>query len=243
MALKPCRECEKKVSTEALACPNCGVPNPVKKISKKKYKVTPKYTDSGLDNIYRGVISEEKLAGHTKTMNTIKVYCLNENCELGFKIQFAKNNLIGKIRCKECKQHVNSYNYKSMKEDERLIKNKSNYISQKKKIDNYYKKKEEILYNFWTGSEGLAKTFWLYFIFGNMVANLLILIAADEGAGMVNFVLIIALIWNIFAILGVFRAADIYKAEKIQQGETYGYATAAKIAVVLLILSGIGNAL
>ena len=28
MALKPCRECKKKVSTEAATCPNCGVPNP-----------------------------------------------------------------------------------------------------------------------------------------------------------------------------------------------------------------------
>lgn len=242
MALKPCRECEKKVSTEALACPNCGVPNPVKKISKKKYKVTPKYTDSDLDNIYKGVTSEEKLSGHIKTMNDIKVYCLNENCELGFKLQFAKNNLIGKIRCKECKQHVNSYNYKSMKEDERLIKNKSNYSSQKQKIDNYYKKKEEISYNFWTGSEGLAKTFWLYFIVANMFLNFISLIAM-ESEGLIIFVFIVWIVWNIFAILGVFRAADIYKAEKIQQGETYGYATAAKIAVVLLILSGIGNAL
>ena len=30
MALKPCRECKKKVSTEALTCPSCGVPNPTK---------------------------------------------------------------------------------------------------------------------------------------------------------------------------------------------------------------------
>src|SRR6056300_170486 len=28
MALKPCRECKKKGSTEAVTCPNCGVPNP-----------------------------------------------------------------------------------------------------------------------------------------------------------------------------------------------------------------------
>jgi hypothetical protein len=28
MALMPCRECGKQVSTEAVTCPNCGVPNP-----------------------------------------------------------------------------------------------------------------------------------------------------------------------------------------------------------------------
>ena len=36
MALKNCRECKKKVSTEALTCPNCGVPNPTKNFSKMK---------------------------------------------------------------------------------------------------------------------------------------------------------------------------------------------------------------
>lgn len=28
MALKDCKECGQEVSTEASACPNCGVPNP-----------------------------------------------------------------------------------------------------------------------------------------------------------------------------------------------------------------------
>jgi hypothetical protein len=40
MALKPCRECKKKVSTEAKTCPNCGVPNPTSsdEIKGKKFK-------------------------------------------------------------------------------------------------------------------------------------------------------------------------------------------------------------
>ena len=42
MALKPCRECKKKVSTEAVTCPNCGVPNPTqKKIVVVKKKINP----------------------------------------------------------------------------------------------------------------------------------------------------------------------------------------------------------
>ena len=39
MALKPCRECKKKVSTEATTCPSCGAPKPTtlnKKISSLK---------------------------------------------------------------------------------------------------------------------------------------------------------------------------------------------------------------
>ena len=38
MALKPCRECKKKVSTEAVSCPNCGVPNPTLTL-----KIKPNY--------------------------------------------------------------------------------------------------------------------------------------------------------------------------------------------------------
>jgi hypothetical protein len=42
MALKPCRECKKKVSTEAVTCPSCGVPNPTqKKIVVAKKKINP----------------------------------------------------------------------------------------------------------------------------------------------------------------------------------------------------------
>ena len=36
MALRPCKECGKKVWTEANACPNCGVPKPTKKVKKLK---------------------------------------------------------------------------------------------------------------------------------------------------------------------------------------------------------------
>ena len=101
---------------------------------------------------------------------------------------------------------------KKAEEKRELLKNKK--LEQKQKIDNYYKKKEEISYNFWTGSEGLAKTFWLYFIVANMFLNFISLIAM-ESEGLIIFVFIVWIVWNIFAILGVFRAADIYKAEKI----------------------------
>ena len=36
MALKPCRECNKKVSTEAGSCPSCGAPDPTRVLPLKK---------------------------------------------------------------------------------------------------------------------------------------------------------------------------------------------------------------
>ena len=32
MALKPCRECRKEVSTQAKTCPQCGVPHPTSQL-------------------------------------------------------------------------------------------------------------------------------------------------------------------------------------------------------------------
>ena len=55
--------------------------------------------------------------------------------------------------------------------------------------------------------------------------------------------LVIFVIWNALSVMGVFNAANIYKAAKIKQGLPYTPATAAKVAVVLLILSGIGNSI
>jgi uncharacterized membrane protein YvbJ len=51
MALKPCKECGKDVSTEANTCPNCGVPPDEKKnrLSKETYQSTEdglRYDDS-----------------------------------------------------------------------------------------------------------------------------------------------------------------------------------------------------
>ena len=147
MALKPCRECKKKVSTEAAACPSCGAPRPTSKIS---------------------IIKKEKIPA----------------------AYFSKNH-------------------------------------------GYY---------FWQGSEGLAKTFWLYFVGGNIVGNIFLSIALRERLeGLTYFVLLAAWAWAIFCIIGVFKAADIVKAKKIKAGETYGYSTAARVAVVLLTLSGFGR--
>ena len=53
--------------------------------------------------------------------------------------------------------------------------------------------------------------------------------------------MVVQIVWYILAIMGVFKAADIYKAEKIKMGQTYEYATAAKIACVILALAAIGN--
>ena len=93
---------------------------------------------------------------------------------------------------------------------------------------------------FWKGHEGLAKTFWLFFCLGNGVSNIIITLAAGDPEAQI-FAYIVGFIWAALSTLGVFNAADIYKEEKIKNNQTFGYATAAKAATVILILSAIGN--
>ena len=93
---------------------------------------------------------------------------------------------------------------------------------------------------FWHGRKGLALTFWGFFIGGNILLNGVTLIVADNQ-NLVIMNLMFFMLWNVLAVMGVFNAANIYKAEKMKLGQSYTGATAAKIAVVLLILSGIGN--
>jgi len=174
MALKPCRECKKKVSTEAAACPSCGAPRPtLSSIPKNKDIISDgfKEVSSGIENFRKGYYGAD-------------------------------------------------------------------YIPPKKKEPT----DDGFILGFWRGDEGLAKAFWLYFVVGNMFFNFLIVLSADSP-GVTIFAGLIGVVWMIFATIGVFNAADIYKEEKTRAGQTFGYATAAKAGTVVLILSAIGNAL
>ena len=151
MALKNCRECGKKVSTEAASCPSCGAPNPTFKKSSQPSKPsegTVMYTFSG------GPAQITKSPSYEDT---------------------------------------------------------------------------------------LLGTFWGGYVGGNIVGNLLLFWIKTGLFFKIIFGAVI--IWNILMIYMVFMAADEYKASSIHDGKSYGWATAAKIAVVLLTLSAIGNSL
>jgi len=71
MALKPCRECKKKVSTEAATCPSCGVPNPTTRYSKQTINKKEK---SIFVKMFTGYDSEKTSLDKIKTFFTIQDY-------------------------------------------------------------------------------------------------------------------------------------------------------------------------
>ena len=125
--------------------------------------------------------------------------------------------------------------FKFSKNKKILKKNKPIKITTK-----VYYQKNFSPFSFWHGQKGLALTFWGFFVGGNILFNAATIIFADNPTLiMVNLILFI--LWNVLAVMGVFNAANIYKAEKMKQGLPYTAATVAKVLVVLLILSAIGN--
>ena len=174
MALKNCRECNKKVSTEASNCPNCGAPHPTTTHIIQK----DNFISKGIEDFKKGFHGKE---------------------------EYAKKKITAQ---------------------------KAQNVSKSIKPNGKY---------FFNGSESLPITFWGYFIGGNAFINLLTLASQGDDSGVAILLLICTIVWNVLAVMGVFKAANIYKAAKINEGDTYGFATAAKIATVILILSAIGN--
>ena len=216
MALKPCRECKKKVSTEAVSCPNCGVPNPTLTL-----KIKPNY----------GFVRCEKS------------FCKNR-----FKLLEIPKSLISVQECQLCGNKMEKVkNEDAIKDIEKRQKKSQTSITNNHDIPsvnsrNLSNSNGEYFFN---GTKSLAETFWLYFFVGNKVFVLFeyLLLKNESEVAFFYFVVILHIIWTALSVMGVFNSANIYKAKKIKLGQTYGYATAAKIASVLLILSSIGNAL
>ena len=87
----------------------------------------------------------------------------------------------------------------------------------------------------------LILVFWGLYVGGNVVGNLL-LFWIEKGL-FFKIIFGVVIIWNLICIYFVLEAAQEYKATAIHNEKTYGWATAAQIAVVFLTLSAIGNSL
>ena len=227
MALKPCRECKRKVSTEASTCPRCGVPNPTIRSKKGDKRV----------NIEHGVeyCSECGIELPSGPPCTNPVGCRLAKISPWKKKKIDTDNIRSE-RVNNKKLAIDKYYAEKTKE-----------AAEKKIIDKYFDGRSADNNpsskgdGFWNGTEGLGKTFWLYFIVANIIGNFMLAGAATESLGLVYFVLAVIVGWNIFAVMGVFNSADNYKIDKIKSNQSYGYATAAKVVCVILVLSGLGN--
>ena len=229
MALKPCRECKKKVSTEATACPKCGAPHPTTKATKITEPVFQyKFGDVSIENKETNIIKVNQMETFAR--------CDKSFCEKKYQVIKISKSTLGKELCKECGNLLSKVSEQQAKkyfEDNNRKKNDQELKAIKKNIEPEGK-------YFFNGIESLAVTFWGYYFGGNAVFVIIeSMLMKSREQGILTLVYIAHLIWIVLAVMGVFNSADRYKAQKIKLGETYGYATAAKIGVVVIILSNI----
>ena len=94
---------------------------------------------------------------------------------------------------------------------------------------------ENFFEDVWTGKKPLGETFWLYFFVINGIISF--------GAGYLavsndnNIFLLAAAASNIWAGVGVWNSSTNYQLEKIKEKQPYGWAYAAKVAIVLNFLT------
>ena len=115
MALKPCRECKKKVSTEATACPNCGAPHPTTKATKITEPVfTYKFGDVTVENKETNIIrvnQMETFARCNKSFCTKKYQVIKiSKSELGKELCKGCGNLLSKVSEEQAKQYFENKN-------------------------------------------------------------------------------------------------------------------------------------
>ena len=302
MALKPCRECKKKVSTEATSCPSCGAPHPTAKATEKrepkfsykfgkveitedKYKEinaetsnvtkkvnTIKKTSTALGLETQGGIFTELIAKNTPLPAEVsQIFSTSDDNQPAVTIRVFQRSSANAIS----NEKLDEFEFDKIPSAPKgvpqinvtfAIDKKANVTISSEDLDTKIKKKKhigkikthqssEVFKNtekkesddkyFFEGTKSLETTFWGYFFGANAIFQILeySLVSNRAGTGTLYFIGIIHLIWLVLSVMGVFNSADFYKAEKIRLGQTYGIATAAKVATVVLILSAIGNAL
>lgn len=234
MALKPCRECKKKVSTEAVTCPNCGAPHPTAKAIKKiEPEFQYKFGDVKIENKELKIIKVNQKDTYAR--------CEKSFCSKRYEVTTIVKSKLGKEMCNGCGNplvKVTERQAKKYFDDKSNINNKDVHIP-----NNQINLRGRFFFN---GTKSLAETFWLYFIGGNFLINICLSLIINSN-NIINlkiplfFIMILSLCWNFLCILGIFNSANKYKISKIKNKETYGYATAAKIISILLVLSGLGR--
>ena len=219
MALKPCRECKKKVSTEAEACLNCGAPHPTYK-TEKNIEPTFSYKFGKVE-----VSKSEKEIININQSDT-HVRCEKSFCTNRYEILIIPKSKLGKEECSYCGNKLTKVK-------------KEHVLSQIQNIQPKPKNtpvtiQQNLIEKIWWGNESLATIFWMYCI---LTVGVVIIIAGSvfESVGAIIFILPgLVIIWTN---TGLWRCSEKYKSSQLKTNQSYGWATAAKVYVVFNYLT------
>ena len=232
MALKPCRECKKKVSTEAVTCPSCGVPNP----TKKKPKAKP-WSDESTKK-QTNIVKSKSNFGYVR--------CEKPHCSDQYKLKEIPKKLVNKQVCDLCgnimvkvsERHIAQLDTLRKYLEPHKIKS-TNHSNKTTKSQTFSSEKQQnLIEKIWWGNESLATIFWMYCILTvgvvSFIAGLIF-----EIVGAIIFILPgLVIIWTN---TGLWRCSEKFKSSKLKRNQSYGWATAAKVYVVFNYLTTISQ--
>ena len=97
-------------------------------------------------------------------------------------------------------------------------------------FDKGYREGSNFIEAVWNGQETMAKIFWIYCLLTVAIVSFIAgILSQSQGP----FIFIIPAITIIWSNTGLWRSSNVYQNLKLQSNQTYGWATAAKIYVVL----------
>ena len=219
MALKPCRECKKKVSTEAEACPNCGAPHPIYK-TEKQIEPTFSYKFGKVE-----VSKSEKEIININQKDT-HVRCEKSFCSNRYEILIIPKLKLGKEECSYCGNKLTK-----VKKGHALsqIQNK-----QSKTKNQTIRVQQNLVEKIWWGNESLETTFWMYCI---LTVGVVSFISGSIFVAVGPIIFLIPGLVIIWTNTGLWRCSEKYKTSQLKRNQSYGWATAAKVYVVLNYLT------
>ena len=91
----------------------------------------------------------------------------------------------------------------------------------------------------WNGDESMSKTFWLYCVF---ISAVVAVIFGTLSALYGFFLFIFPVIYIIWSNVGLWNCSNKYREFKLKKRQTYGWATAAKVYVVLNFITMLSQA-
>ena len=117
-----------------------------------------------------------------------------------------------------------------------FTKQSSSKKSRKVKVVYKTKNSENIIEKVWNGNETMSKIFWLYMV---VVQTILMALLIFLGIYIGKIIVIIQIVFAIWASIGLWKSSDKYKFNKIKNKQPYGWSIVAKIFSVFNLLDAL----
>lgn len=127
---------------------------------------------------------------------------------------------------------------KQMPTPKKNMKSETRYSLKKRSSNSKYSNRNfiEIV---WNGDKSMSKTFWLYCVLISAVVGVIFgTLSASYGF----FLFIFPVIYIIWSNVGLWNCSNKYREFKLKKRQTYGWATAAKVYVVLNFITMLSQA-